>query len=353
VGLLSALIAALVTGGLFLAFGRDRATSSASPSSNSRLANGKSLDIGALLTKAQPSVVAIQTGQASSRGVFGGAGTGVIISEDGLVLTNSHVISGANSMKVTLFDGEVKDAELVGSSPSDDIALVKLRDASGLVPAELGSSADARVGDDVVAIGNALNLGGPPSVTEGIISAKDRTIQAPSETLKNLLQTDAAINPGNSGGPLLNAQGQVIGINTAIISDAQNIGFAIPIDIVKPLIDQLKAGKGAITPDSAFLGVVTSAIADLNTEVLDQYNITASDGAVIVDLVPGSAAADAGLQIGDVITSIDGQKMSSSEQVVAAIRAKEAGDKVTIDVERNGKKQSVTVTLKSRRDSGN
>ena len=152
-------------------------------------------------------MVTLQTGQSSGDAVFGGAGSGVIISDDGLVLTNAHVIAGSTQLRVTLSDGRVFDAELVGSSPDDDIALIRLDGAQGLEPAELGSSDGAAVGDEVVAIGNALNLGGPPSVTRGIVSAKDRVIEAPNVTLRGLLQTDAAINPGNSGGPLLDVAG--------------------------------------------------------------------------------------------------------------------------------------------------
>ena len=206
--------------------------------------------------------MSIQTGQQSSSGVFGSAGSGVIISDDGLVLTNAHVVSSPANLQVTLYDGRSEQADLVGSLPDTDMALIRLRDASNVTPAELGASADVRVGDDVVAIGNALNLGGPPSVTKGIVSATDRTIEAENVTLRHLIQTDAAINPGNSGGPLLNAAGQVVGINTAIISDAQNIGFAIAIDSLKPLIQDIKDGKGTITPDSAFLGVSTQDLSD-------------------------------------------------------------------------------------------
>ena len=153
-----------------------------------------------------------------------------------------------------------------------------------------------QVGDDVVAIGNALNLGGPPSVTEGIISATDRSIQAQDVTLDNLIQTDAAINPGNSGGPLLNADGQVVAINTAIIDTAQNIGFAIAIDSIKPLIDEIKQGQGTVTPDTAFLGVSTKDVGSMTPDVLAQYGVKTSDGAFVVDIQPGSAAGVGGLR---------------------------------------------------------
>ncbi len=240
----------------------------------------------------------------------------------------------------------------MGSFPDDDVALIQIKDATGLKAAELGSSNDIRVGDPVVAIGNALNLGGQPSVTEGIVSAKNREIQAAEGTYKNLIQTDAAINPGNSGGPLINGGGQVVGINTAIIKDAQNIGFAISIDAVKPLIEDLKNGKGAVTPDTAFLGVSTQSIIDVNDATIEKYKVTRDDGAFVSDVVPGSGAEAGGLQPGDVIAKIDGQDITSAADVGTVIRKKKPGDRVEIEYEREGQKQTATVTLKSRADGG-
>jgi S1-C subfamily serine protease len=264
------------------------------------------------------------------------------------VLTNAHVVASATSMDVMLSDGRSEQATLVGSLPDDDIALIRVTDATGLTPAELGVSADVKVGDDVVAIGNALNLGGPPSVTEGIISATDRSIQAQDITLDNLIQTDAAINPGNSGGPLLNADGQVVAINTAIIDTAQNIGFAIAIDSIKPLIDEIKNGQATVTPDSAFLGVSTKDVGEVTPEVLTQYGVKTSDGAFVVDIQPGSAAGSSGLQLGDVITAIDGRPMTGSQDVIDAVRGHQAGDEVTVTFERDGQIQSLVVRLGSR-----
>lgn len=351
VGVLSAVIASLITGGLFVAFTDDppveREVATARGPAPTLVAP---LDIYELLERAQPSVVSIRTDiSSSSSGTTPfGAGSGVIISEDGLVLTNAHVIAGSSTIRVTLHDGQEQDATLVGSFPEDDIALIRLAQPEGLIPAVLGSSADIVVGDPVVAIGNALNLGGPPSVTEGIVSAKDRNIQTSEGTLRNLIQTDAAINPGNSGGPLLNAQGQVVGINTAIIDDAQNIGFAISIDLLKPLIEDLKEGRGDITPESPFLGVSTQTLGDVTDAVLERYGVTAADGAFVSDVVPGSGAAEAGLQPGDVIISIDGQDVTSSTDVGAIIRNHEAGEMITIEIERQGEPETLTATLKSR-----
>jgi putative serine protease PepD len=354
VGVVSAVIASLITGGLFLTFtdtgDQGQVTSDRGPAPTLVAP----LDIYGLLEKAQPSVVSIRTDVSSSSGTTPfGAGSGVIISEDGLVLTNAHVIAGSSSMTVTLYDGHEAAATLVGSFPDDDIALIRLSEPGDVTPAVLGNSADIVVGDPVVAIGNALNLGGPPSVTEGIVSAKDRNIQTSDGTLRNLIQTDAAINPGNSGGPLLNAQGQVVGINTAIIDDAQNIGFAIAIDLLKPLIEDLKEGRGAITPESPFLGVSTQALGDVTDAVLERYGVTADEGAFVSDVVPGSGAAEAGLQPGDVIVAIDGEPVTSSTDVGAIIRNREAGEMITIEIERQGEPQTITATLKSRAETGN
>ena len=345
VALAAALLSAFVTAALFLALDDDGGSGAARAGSGA-------LDIASLLDRAQPSVVTLQTGQSSGDAVFGGAGSGVIISDDGLVLTNAHVIAGSTQLQVTLSDGRVFDAELVGSSPDDDIALIRLDGAEGLEPAELGSSDGAAVGDEVVAIGNALNLGGPPSVTRGIVSAKDRVIEAPNVTLRGLLQTDAAINPGNSGGPLLDVQGRVIGINTAIISDAQNIGFAIPIDAVRPLIADLEAGRGEITPDTAFLGVVTIAVGQVDAAVLDEYGVRTDAGVFVSDLVPGSAAADGGLELGDVVVAVDGDPMDTPGDLQSTVQAGEPGDRLELDVERGGERRTVVVTLGSRASTG-
>ena len=311
------------------------------------------LNIASLLTKAQPSVVSIRTGASpNSGGISGGAGSGVIISSDGLVLTNAHVIGNSTSAEVTLFDGKTREAVLVGSSPADDIALMAMVDSPEEVPAELGNSADARVGDTVVAIGNALDLGGTPSVTEGIISAKDRIIEAQNGlVLENLIQTDAAINPGNSGGPLLNARGEVIGINTAIISDAQSVGFAIAIDAIKPLIDEITAGGGTIRGDQAFLGVSMVSVEDLLGATRDEYGVTVDEGVFVTEIVAGSAAEQAGIGLGDVIVSVDGQSVRTPADVSTIIRSKSPGDTVTIRIVSGGEERDVSVTL-GQRDGG-
>ena len=345
--LLAALVGSLVTAA-FSAFTRDDGVVERVVQAPLQLEGG-GLDIGALLAKAQPSVVLISTGGSGARLSESGAGSGVIISEDGLVLTNAHVMGNNATAEVTLFDGETRQATLIGSSREDDIALIQMVDPPAVTPAELGNSADVRVGDSVVAIGNALNLGGTPSVTLGIVSAKEREILVPGNiVLRNLIQTDAAINPGNSGGPLLNALGQVIGINTAIAADAQSIGFSIAIDAVKPLIDEIQAAGGDIAPDDAFLGVSMVAVEDLLDATRREYGVTVDRGVFVTEVVPGSAASAAGVQPGDVILEVDGEAVRSSSDVANVIRSRAPGDQLRMQVLRNGEELELTAVLGTR-----
>jgi S1-C subfamily serine protease len=218
---------------------------------------GVALDIHTLIARVSPSVVSVEISSGSTPVA---AGSGVVVSSDGYIVTNAHVVAMTDqygralrngSVTVRLSDGTERPATVVGSSVQNDIALIKVANTSGLTTAVIGDSGQLSVGDDVVAIGNALDLGDTPSVTKGIVSATDRTLQEDaSTTLKGLIQTDAAINHGNSGGALVNAEGQVIGINSAGIPSAQNIGFAIASNTFKPLIEQLKSGT---PPPSAAL----------------------------------------------------------------------------------------------------
>ncbi|CAN5634252.1 hypothetical protein BH24ACT4_BH24ACT4_16200 [soil metagenome] len=348
-----AVVAALVAAGLVLATDDDAtpvaATTTTSPGPS--VAPGEGLDIQQLLDVAQPSVVSINT----EVGGQGAAGTGFILDEGGLILTNAHVIAGAEEISVTFFDGSAIGAELVGSFPNNDLAMIRVEGKDDLRAATLGSSDALAVGEDVVAIGNALGLGGKPTVTSGIVSAVDRSISGPSQTgatinLDNLIQTDAAINPGNSGGPLLNAAGEVVGINTAVIPGASNIGFSLAIDSLKPLIDELRNGDGDINPDQAVLGVTTIEAdnPDLPPEVLEQFGITRREGLIIQTVSPDSGAAAAGLEVGDVILVVDGQTTDTNEALGEVIRAKGPGEVIAISYEREGVPAEVQATLMRR-----
>ena len=303
-----------------------------------------SIDVLAVLNQVEPSVVSVQTTDSIDEGQAG-AGTGIILTSDGLVLTNAHVVAGLPSIEVGIFDGSRAAARLVGSFPEEDVALIQIEGRTDLIPAELGSSDALQVGEEVIAIGNALNLGGRPTVTLGIVSALGRNLEAQGISLEGLIQTDAAINPGNSGGPLVNAAGQVVGVNTAIIGDAQNIGFSIAIDGVRPLIDEIRAGGGEVRGDQAFLGVNTTDVTTESAAMLERFGIEVEEGAFVRSTVPDSGADDAGVVAGDVIIEVNGTPTPDSASVGDVIRELDPGDVVTITLVRAGETIEVEATL--------
>ena len=354
-GIVGALVAAGVAGGIVAANDNNDGSSRAVPvvsRASSRLA-GEHLDVAHVLDAVENGVVAIEVKGVQSNGfqsgTFEAAGSGMVIDSTGLILTNYHVVQDANQITVTLSDGSQKAADFVGSSASHDVALIHVRNVSGLDVVKLGDSSALQVGDAVVAVGNALALGGTPTVTTGIVSALNRTITADNgETLDSLIQTDAAINHGNSGGPLVDANGEVIGINTAVAGDnSQNIGFALSINSVKSLIESLRKGGGEVTA-GAFLGVSTSDVGTVAAAVRDRLGITRDDGAFVQEVVSGSGAEAAGLQPGDVITSIGGKSVKQAADVVTDIGAHKPGDQVDITYERDGAKHTTTATLGSK-----
>jgi serine protease Do len=242
------LVGALVASGALLLkddSGGSTATQQPAPQAQARGSTAATQgDIAGILAKDVPAVVAITTDNGSALGRGGGAATGFVIDSDGIIVTNDHVVDSARSISVTTSDGRRLAARVLGEDPSSDLAVLKV-DATGLPTIELGDSNQVQVGDDVVAIGNALDLDGGLSATRGIVSGLNREIPTENGRLTGLIQTDAAINPGNSGGPLVDAQGRVIGINTAIAnpSTAQNVGFVIPISQARPIVDRLRGGE--------------------------------------------------------------------------------------------------------------
>lgn len=310
-----------------------------------------------------PSVVSVNvTSQTTS--FFGtsegqSAGTGFIISKDGVIVTNRHVVSGNTSaVSVTLSDGtKFTDVDVLGQTnegDSLDIAFLKVKDTKGkqLTPAALGDSSKVKVGDKVVAIGNALGQF-QNTVTSGIISGYGRSVEAgdqsggSSESLQNLFQADTAINPGNSGGPLVNMSGEVIGINTAVAGNAENIGFAIPINDVQGLIKSvLKEGK-LLRP---YLGVRYVSLTD---DYAYQYNLNVKRGAYLApsasgsSVVAGSPAEKAGLKEKDIITKIDGTAIDENNSLTSILGRHSVGDKVTLTIIRDGKEQTLTATLEA------
>ena len=306
--------------------------------------------------KVSASVVSI-TQKKTVQSAFGdytteGAGTGFIITSDGLVLTNKHVVSDTTAAyTVVTQDGTVYDAKVQSLDSVNDLAVMKI-DARGLTAVELGDSDQLKVGQWVIAVGNSLGKF-QNSVTAGVVSAKDRKIQASdsdgssSETLSDLLQTDAAINPGNSGGPLVNLAGQVIGINTAVASDAQGIGFAIPINAAKSAIDSIKKTGRIIRP---YLGVryfeITPAVAKQNNLSVD-YGALVQRGTNLTDfaVVPGSPADKAGIVENDIITEINGDKIDANNSLISLIQKYQVGDEIKLKVISKGKEKEVTIKL--------
>ncbi|WP_067171697.1 S1C family serine protease [Microtetraspora niveoalba] len=315
------------------------------------VSNSSGNTIVAVAKAIQPSVVSIKVRTRTG----GGEGSGVILSGDGLILTNNHVVAEAGQgsvVTVKFSDGKTASATIKGTDPATDLAVIQAQDVSGLTPASLGDSDKLQVGDSVLAIGSPLGLEG--SVTSGIVSALDRTLteggqeqqpqfpwgqeqQQPAQqvTIGGMIQTDAAINPGNSGGALVNAAGQVIGINTAIATSGSSsgnigVGFAIPINTAKQVSEQLiKTGKAT----HAWLGV---SVADATGE---------ASGAVVASITKGSPADKAGLKEADLITKIDDTIVGDAETLVGVIRRHQPGDKITLTYTRNGQPSTAAITL--------
>lgn len=269
-------------------------------------------------------------------------GSGVIVNPDGYILTNNHVVEGASDVQVTLSDKRQLKAKIVGTDPRTDIAVLKIP-ASNLSTVTLGDSAKAKVGDIVLAVGDPFGIG--ETVTMGIVSAtgrRDLRLEGP-EGYEDFIQTDASINPGNSGGALVNTRGELIGINTAIISNGgggnQGIGFAVPVNMARTVMEQiLKSGK--VT--RGFLGV---SIQEVTPDLAKAFNLPSAEGALVGDVSPDSPGAKAGLQKGDVITALNGQKVSDYHDLRLRISQTAPGTSVKMDVYRNGQKQQMTAAL--------
>jgi len=267
-----------------------------------------------------------------------GLGSGFIISKDGYILTNEHVIDGANKISVTVigFDGDL-EANIVGSDSDLDLALLKISAGKDLPFLILGNSDQIRVGNWVIAIGNPYGL--DHTVTTGVISAKGRPISVEDRQYENLLQTDASINPGNSGGPLLNLKGEVVGINTAISSGAQGIGFAIPTSTVQQVLEDL---KNNVTRSRPWVGVQVRTV---DSEMASALGLDKAEGAVVAGVVAGGPAELAGLREWDVIVEFNGKKIVNADELVAAIKAAQIGQNVKVVVIRQRQQQALTVTV--------
>lgn len=306
------------------------------------------------VNKVGPAVVSI-TSTSSVQDFFGqiqqqtGAGTGFIITSDGLIVTNKHVVAGGGTYQVFTSDGKKYDATIVATDPLNDIAVLRIK-ATGLKTVELGSASDLKVGQWIVAIGNALGQF-QNTVTVGVISAKNRSIQAgnttgSSESLTGLLQTDAAINPGNSGGPLINLSGQVVGINTAV-ANANGIGFAIPIDGVMSAINSVEKTGKIVRPllGVRYVPITTEVQQEVNLPVSSGVLVTAGSGLNQPAVAPGSPADKAGIVVNDIITKINNDAIDENNSLTSLLSKYNVGDTVNMMVIHGGKTKTVPVKL--------
>ena len=305
-----------------------------------------------IVDRLAPSIVRVQT-EGATLDFFGrttpggGVGTGVIIDTAGHIVTNNHVVTvgggtrPADRITVTLADQRTARATIVGRDQATDLAVLKI-DADNLTPAPFAAPETLHVGQDVVAIGFALDLKGGPTVTRGVLSARGRTIDEQPYTINDALQTDAGINPGNSGGPLVNARGEVIGINTAIIQGAQSIGFSISVALVQPTVRDL-IDRGKI--DRAYLGVGT---VDVTPSIARNFDLPVDAGIAVTVVGRGTPAEDAGLRQNDVIVMIDGQGVANNGSLLAVLAKRRAGDVVPVEFYRGSERRTIDVKLESR-----
>jgi len=359
----SLISAVLASGGTLAALGATGALNRVTPSPAASVAAGTNTSSSQPLTinessavthvaeKVGPAVVQI-TSSSQANNQFGssipetGVGSGIIYDANGWILTNRHVVAGSDTLKVKLKDGRQFDGRIYGIDSLTDLAIVKL-DATGLPAAALGNSDELKVGQLVVAIGSPLGTF-TNSVTSGIVSAKGRQINVEGGVLSNLIQTDAAINPGNSGGPLIDANGNVIGINTAVAQSANGIGFAIPINIARPITAQAVKGEKLTRP---YVGV---RFVSLDPQLAKEHNLSVSEGALIDGtdgqpaIVPNGPADKAGLKPGDVITKVNDTTIDAEHPLDAVLSQFAPGDTVTLDVLRAGAHESIQVTLQTR-----
>ena len=323
-------------------FTKDGNSANFTEGSIAEVANRVSASVVSIVTEVKTTSYNFFYGPTESTGEA--AGTGIIVSKDGYILTNKHVIEGATKIYIVLHDGNVyKDVTLVGTDPLNDVAYLKINNVDDLTPATLGDSKTITVGEQVIAIGNALGQY-QNTVTSGVISGTGRSLTATdssyqnAETLTDMIQTDAAINSGNSGGPLVNAAGEVIGINTAV-SSGNNIGFAIPISSVKGMLKSiLESGKA----ERAYAGI---SYAEIDAATAVENNLASTFGAYVSEVIKGSPAEKAGLKKADIILAIDGVKIGASTSLGTLLGEHSVGDTITLTILRNNEKSTVTLTL--------
>jgi serine protease Do len=298
-----------------------------------------------VVKRVRPSVVNINT-ESQVQTMFGvfpqqGAGSGVIVRPDGYIVTNNHVVQGATTIKVTFIGGKTLTGRIVGRDPLADLAVIKVDSKDALPAAQLGPSGSLEVGQLAIAIGNPFGLGS--TVTTGVVSALNRNIELPNLVVENLIQTSAAINPGNSGGALVDSSGAVIGINTAIIPNAQGIGFAIPSDVARVELEQLITNGRVIRP---WIGVIYGG--ELDEQSGRTYNLGTNHGVIVREVDPNGPAGRAGVQRHDIITAVNGNRVESWNDFVRDIVTKKIGETVKLTIVRDRTSRTVPVVLAER-----
>ncbi|MHB1509465.1 MAG: S1C family serine protease [Acidimicrobiales bacterium] len=373
-GLGAVVLVAAVAGGVLIGKSSNHTPSSAtasetipSPAQSSGPGTSAKINVAAIAAKLDPAIVDITSIDASTGGEA--AGTGMILTPNGEVLTNNHVIANATSITAQINgSGRTYTVRVLGTDKTQDVALVQLVGASGLHTVTVGNSSGLKVGDAVVAIGNALDLKGPETVTEGIVSALGRSISATdsgtgtTENLSGLIQTDAPINPGNSGGPLVNAKSQVVGIDTAAANgsstqSATNIGFAIPINVAIGIAQQIQQGKSSSTVlinNKGFIGVEVISVSQAQSSSAGLFGPQlptpgTSSGAYVAGVLQGTPAVQAGLQQGDVITAVNGRQVSGPVELGSLLSNDKPGVTVSVTwITPSGSHQSASISLASR-----
>ena len=270
-----------------------------------------------------------------------GVGSGFVIDDDGHVLTNNHVIDNARQLKITTTDGRTENGKVVGTDDATDLAVVKADSMEKFEPAQLGDSDDLKIGQIVIAIGNPFGLSGGPTVTCGIVSSLKRSIEFESGILE-VIQTDAAINPGNSGGPLVNTNGKVVAINTAKLPYGQGIGFAIPINTAKFILEDLIVNGKVVRP---WLGVATIK---LNRQIARYYRLPITEGALVINVERDSPAEHGGIRRGDIIEEVENRKISTPADIAAQLKRKKANDKLKLTVNRYGRQYEMPIHVQAR-----
>jgi serine protease Do len=267
-----------------------------------------------------------------------GVGSGFIINKEGFILTNAHVVFGSQDIKVTLDDGRIFPGEIRGIDTIKDLAVVRIK-ASGLPVPEMAKNENLKIGQMAIAIGSPLGLVGGPTVTAGVVSALNRSIQTEVTFMEGLIQTDAAINPGNSGGPLINSKGEVIGVNSSVIPFAQGIGFAIPIQSAIEITDQLIKHGEIVRPWISMNAV------DVNPKLVAYYNLPTTKGVVITDVVKGSEADKSGIEVADILIRMDEIEINNVRDLIKVLNKHKIGDKVTMEFFRGQEKVKLKTVL--------